>query len=372
MVSVTLEDVVKTFSGGSVVAADHVSLKIRDGEFFTLLGPSGCGKTTLLRLIAGFYYPDYGRIYFDDVDVTEYPPYKRNTGMVFQNYALWPHMNVFDNIAYGLKIKKLPKDEIKRRVKEVLELVHLEGFEERMPHQLSGGQQQRVALARALVVQPKVLLLDEPLSNLDAKLRIEMRQELVRIQRELKITAIYVTHDQEEAMSISHRIAVLNAGKVKQVGTPKEIYDRPKSLFVADFIGQCTFIDAVVEKIDKSKQLVTVKTKIGDLFTGILTDEEYPISKGEQVVCAIRPEDVYLKEPEIKPYNHFIGKVKFVTFLGQYNQVFVDYHGMTLKVAADPNISISENQEIELYVPASQTLIIPKKEEELAYAVARA
>jgi len=194
LVEIRLENLVKTF--GEVVATDHITLTLEDGKLSTLLGPSGCGKTTLLRLIAGFYYPDSGKIYFDDEDVTDYPPYKRDTGMVFQNYALWPHMTVFDNVAYGLRIRKVPKDKIKESVKEMLELVHMEGMENRTPNQLSGGQQQRIALARALVIRPKVLLLDEPLSNLDAKLRLEMREEILRIQRELKITTVYVTHDQ--------------------------------------------------------------------------------------------------------------------------------------------------------------------------------
>ncbi|MCD6348969.1 MAG: ABC transporter ATP-binding protein, partial [Candidatus Korarchaeota archaeon] len=222
MVSIRTVELTKVF--GDVVAVDHVSLEIKHGEFFTLLGPSGCGKTTFLRTIAGLEMADEGRIYFDDQDITDLPAHLRGTGMVFQNYALWPHMNVFDNIAYGLKIRKVPKSEIEKKVKEVLKLVKLEGLEKRTPHQLSGGQQQRVALARALVINPRVLLFDEPLSNLDAKLRIEMRAELKRIQRDLGITAIYVTHDQEEAMSISDRIAVMNRGRVMQVGTPKEIY----------------------------------------------------------------------------------------------------------------------------------------------------
>jgi len=229
---IKLEGISKYY--GNVVAVDDVNLEINKGEFFTLLGPSGCGKTTTLRIIAGFEIPDKGHVYFDDEDVTFLKPYKRNTAMVFQNYALWPHMTVFENVAYGLKIRKkelgLTDEEIKKRVQWALELVKLSGFENRYPLQLSGGQQQRVALARALVVQPRVLLLDEPLSNLDAKLRIEMREELKRIQKALGITTIYVTHDQLEAMSMSDRIAVMNKGRVVQIGTPRELYLYPKSL----------------------------------------------------------------------------------------------------------------------------------------------
>ncbi len=359
MVSVKLVDVTKTFSGGTVVAADHVNLEIRDGEFFTLLGPSGCGKTTLLRLIAGFYYPDSGKIYFDDKDVTETPPYERETGMVFQNYALWPHMTVFDNIAYGLKIRKLPKEEIKEQVEEALRLVHLEGMEDRMPHQLSGGQQQRVAVARALVIRPKVLLLDEPLSNLDAKLRVEMRSELVRLQRELGITAIYVTHDQEEAMAISQRLAIIRAGKIQQVGTPKEVYEKPQNYFVADFIGQCTFFEGVVEKVQD--KYITVKTKHGPVLKGIKTNPNIDFKVGDIAVCAIRPEDFHLNKPSDK-VNSIVGVIQLITFLGQYNQIFLNVNGLTLQISVDTNIQLKENQQLTVYANVEETMILKPDE----------
>jgi len=359
MVSVKLVDVTKTFSGGTVVAADHVNLEIRDGEFFTLLGPSGCGKTTLLRLIAGFYYPDSGKIYFDDKDVTETPPYERETGMVFQNYALWPHMTVFDNIAYGLKIRKLPKEEIKERVEEALRLVHLEGMEDRMPHQLSGGQQQRVAVARALVIHPKVLLLDEPLSNLDAKLRVEMRSELVRLQRELGITAIYVTHDQEEAMAISQRLAIIRAGKIQQVGTPKEVYEKPQNYFVADFIGQCTFFEGVIEKVQG--KYITVKTKHGPVLKGIKTNPNIDFKVGDIAVCAIRPEDFHLNKPSDK-VNSIVGVIQLITFLGQYNQIFLNVNGLTLQISVDTNIQLKENQQLTVYANIEETMILKPDE----------
>ncbi|WP_297062266.1 ABC transporter ATP-binding protein, partial [Thermococcus sp.] len=255
MVDVRLENIVKTFEG--TTALKGISLHIKHKELFTLLGPSGCGKSTTLRIIAGLDYPDSGHIYFGDEDVTYLPSYQRGAVLVFQNYALWPHMTVFDNVAYGLKLKKLPKEEIKRKVEWALELVKLKGFENRYPTQLSGGQQQRVAIARALVVEPKVLLLDEPLSNLDAKLRLEMRSEIRRIQRELGITVIYVTHDQEEAMAISDRIAVMNVGTVEQVGTPRDIYERPRTEFVASFMGKTNVIPAKV--VERNGDRVTVE-----------------------------------------------------------------------------------------------------------------
>lgn len=259
MTRIRLEGITRTY--GNVIAVDNVSLDINRGELFTFLGPSGCGKTTTLRIIAGFEIPDSGRLYFDDEDVTFLKPYKRNTAMVFQNYALWPHMTVFENVAYGLKIRKkqlgLTDEDIKRMVLEALELVKLSGLEDRYPLQLSGGQQQRVALARALVVQPRVLLLDEPLSNLDAKLRVEMREEIKKIQKKLGITTIYVTHDQLEALSISDRMGIMNKGRLVQVGTPQELYFKPKNIFVADFLGRSSIYHG--ELVSKADGSVTVK-----------------------------------------------------------------------------------------------------------------
>ena len=239
-VSVEVENLVKTF--GAARALDGVSLSVEPGELFFLLGPSGCGKTTLLRHIAGFYRPDAGRVLIGGEDVTETPPHRRDTGMVFQSYALWPHMTLAENVAFGLEMRKVPKAEAARRVREALAAVKMDDKADRKPNQLSGGQQQRVALARALVVQPRCLLLDEPLSNLDAKLRLEMRTEIRRICKEAGLTAVYVTHDQKEALSIADRIAVMNAGRVEQVGTPLDVYRRPKSAFVASFIGEANFL----------------------------------------------------------------------------------------------------------------------------------
>jgi ABC-type Fe3+/spermidine/putrescine transport system ATPase subunit len=240
LVNLTLEHVSKYF--GEVNAAFKIDLTINDGEFFTFLGPSGCGKTTTMRMIAGLESPSDGKILYDGKDVTRLPPFKRNTGMVFQNYALWPHMKVRENIAYGLEVRKTPKEEVDRKVQDVIDLVGLSGMGDRFPNQLSGGQQQRVALARVLIIEPDILLLDEPLSNLDAKLRVEMREEIKDIQRKLGITTIYVTHDQEEAMAVSDRIAIQDHGKIMQVGTPKDIYDKPENLFIATFIGKGALI----------------------------------------------------------------------------------------------------------------------------------
>lgn len=245
---VRIENLSKKF--GNLYAVKDVSLHIQQGDFYTFLGPSGCGKTTLLRMIAGFTTPDGGDIYFDDQRVNDTPPWERNVGMVFQSYALWPHMSVFENIAFGLRERKVAKSAIRAKVNAALQMVNLKGMEKRRPSQLSGGQQQRIALARTLVIEPRLLLLDEPLSNLDAKLRVQMRNELLRLQRELGITTIYVTHDQEEALAISTSIAVMSQGVVAQQGTPKEIYETPWTQTIADFVGTSNFLEGRVMTID--------------------------------------------------------------------------------------------------------------------------
>src|SRR5512144_1431092 len=251
---VTIQGVVKRF--GAVTAVDAVDLTVADGELFTLLGPSGCGKTTLLRLIAGFYQPDAGEIRFGDRVVTGLPPYRRNIGMVFQNYALWPHMTVAGNVTYGLRLRKVPAAEARERLAGALRKVKLTGLESRYPGQLSGGQQQRVALARALVLEPDILLLDEPLSNLDAKIRVEVRAEIRTLQQELRISTVYVTHDQEEALSLSDRVAVMREGRVLQVAAPKVLYERPATRFVADFVGTNNFIEGVCKERGDGRALV--------------------------------------------------------------------------------------------------------------------
>ncbi|MFA6564005.1 MAG: ABC transporter ATP-binding protein [Verrucomicrobiia bacterium] len=286
---VSIQGVTKRF--GSVVAADDVSFDIRDGELFFLLGPSGCGKTTVLRLIAGFYAPDAGDVLFDSKPVNDVPPNKRNTGMVFQNYALWPHMTVAENVAYGLDVRHVARDEKERRVRDALAIVRMGELADRSPTQLSGGQQQRVALARALVINPGILLLDEPLSNLDAKLRLETREEITRIHSETRQTMLYVTHDQKEALSMADRIGVMNAGRLVQVGTPHEIYRTPNSRFVADFIGEMNFIEGKVERVTEAE--VVVATAYGLLVaqaSSLRSTTDRKLEACATVTCGIRPE----------------------------------------------------------------------------------
>jgi spermidine/putrescine transport system ATP-binding protein len=284
--AVELSDVTKAF--GKVIAVEEISLAIKDGEFFSLLGPSGCGKTTTLRMIAGFEEPTLGKVIIKNQSMAGIPPYRRPVNTVFQSYALFPHMTVNQNVAFGLEMKKVGKSEIKRRVPEVLELVQLKGMEERRPKQLSGGQQQRVALARALVNKPEVLLLDEPLGALDLKLRKAMQLELKQIQNEVGITFIYVTHDQEEALTMSDRIAVMCDGVVKQVGEPREIYEHPKNRFVADFIGETNFLPGTVAKLG---EFTTVE--IDDLPV-MGTNDGRTVLQGQKISLAIRPEKINL------------------------------------------------------------------------------
>ena len=302
-------------------AVDDISLDIKPGSFVTLLGPSGCGKTTTLRMVAGFESPDKGEIYIGDQAINELTPNKRDTAMVFQSYALLPHYNVFDNIAYGLKIRKVAKDEIAERVMAMLKLVELEGLEGRMTNQLSGGQQQRVALARALVVQPSVLLFDEPLSNLDAKLRVAMRTEIRRIQQTVGITAIYVTHDQAEAMSISDQIIIMNKGKIAQMGTPREIYYQPKNEFVADFIGEVNFLTGSVTSIDSK----AIHVDVGGV--DITAESFEKVSKGDSCKIVLRPESITLADQGVLPCT-----VTLSTFMGSYQYYQVDVNGMMIKI----------------------------------------
>lgn len=302
-------------------AVDDISLDIKPGSFVTLLGPSGCGKTTTLRMVAGFESPDKGEIYIGDQAINELTPNKRDTAMVFQSYALLPHYNVFDNIAYGLKIRKVAKDEIAERVMAMLKLVELEGLEGRMTNQLSGGQQQRVALARALVVQPSVLLFDEPLSNLDAKLRVAMRTEIRRIQQTVGITAIYVTHDQSEAMSISDQIIIMNKGKIAQMGTPREIYYQPKNEFVADFIGEVNFLTGNVTSIDSK----AIHVDVGGV--DITAESFEKVSKGDSCKIVLRPESITLADQGVLRCT-----VTLSTFMGSYQYYQVDINGMMIKI----------------------------------------
>ncbi|MEO3924140.1 ABC transporter ATP-binding protein [Micromonosporaceae bacterium B7E4] len=330
MIGVTLESVSKRFPGtGDAAAVDGVDISIDAGEFFTLLGPSGCGKTTTLRMVAGFYFPTSGRIRFGTEDVTRKPPNRRDTGMVFQNYALFPHMSVAQNVGYGLKIRKVRGAEARRRIAEALEQVHLGGYGDRRIDQLSGGQQQRVALARALVIRPRTLLLDEPLSNLDAKLREETRAEIRRIQREAGITSIYVTHDQAEAMAMSDRIAVMEAGRVQQIGTPQEIYHRPANTFVARFIGRSNVLSLPV--LAAGAESVDVRLPSGASRT-VAAPPGHDLAESDTALVSIRPEHIGLAapdDPEALP-----GRITDLEFTGMATNLTVEVSGQELMVAA--------------------------------------
>jgi spermidine/putrescine transport system ATP-binding protein len=312
---VELQAVTKRFGGYSAV--NEVDLQIRAGEFITLLGPSGCGKTTLLRMISGFETPSSGAVLLGGKDVTHEPPYRRDVNQVFQSYALFPHLSVRDNIAFGLRMKKVPKDEIEERVRAAVLMVSLEGMEQRKPSQLSGGQRQRVALARAIVCRPKVLLLDEPLSALDAKLRHAMQVELKELQRKLGITFIFVTHDQEEALTMSDRIAVINKGRIEQLGDVSQIYHRPRTTFVANFIGQANILRATV--LSRSGTRARVRLEAG---VELLVNAEYLVSGIDSVLVSIRPEKICLrKEQQASFENRFPALVEDELFKGATDQL---------------------------------------------------
>ena len=338
MASVTITGVTKSF--GNVKVLQEFNQKFEDGEFITLLGPSGCGKTTMLRLIAGFEKPSSGEIYIGDKLVSSekefLPPEKRGIGILLQSYAVWPHMNVFDNIAYPLKIQKINKNEIEERVNQVLKIVHLEQYKDRFPSELSGGQQQRVALGRALVAQPEILLLDEPLSNLDAKLIEEMRYEIKEITKKLKITVIYVTHDQIEAMTMSDRIVLINKGEVQQVAPPQEIYSKPKNMFVANFVGKVDFIKG---KVEGSKILL-------DNSNGQTLPNKSSF-KGN-VVVAIRPENAILSDD-----GEITGKVYSKFYLGDCNDLRVKIgNGNILRMIARASTynTLNEGDEVKIKI----------------------
>jgi putrescine transport system ATP-binding protein len=331
---IKLRGVSKKF--GEFTAVDNIDLDIYKGELFSLLGGSGCGKTTLLRMLAGFEHPSSGTIHIDGVDMTEVPPYARPINMMFQSYALFPHMTVEQNISYGLKRDKTPKDEIKRRVEEMLSMVELSDFTKRKPHQLSGGQRQRVALARALVKRPKVLLLDEPLGALDKRLREQTQFELINIQDQLGVTFIVVTHDQEEAMTLSTRMAMMDAGKFQQIGTPAEVYEYPESRLVANFIGSANMFEGRVSQSDSDHVVVTSK----ELGVAFYTDHAMSIVEGTKVWVAVRPENITLSKTALDATTN------------QLKGVVVDigYHGKT----STYRIRISNGQIIEVSVPSQK------------------
>ena len=308
---VSLKDIVVEFDGQKVL--DGLSLDIHDKEFVTFLGPSGCGKTTTLRVIAGFVTPKSGNVFFDGKDIANMPPYKRPVNTVFQKYALFPHLDVFENIAFGLRIAKVPEDEIRQRVTEMLEVVSLKGFDRRRIDQLSGGQQQRVAIARALVNRPKVLLLDEPLGALDLRLRKDMQNELKRIQQQMGITFIYVTHDQEEALTMSDTVVVMDKGRIQQIGTPEDIYNEPKNAFVADFIGESNILNGVM-----------VRDKVVKMYGKEFPCVDVGFAENEPVDVVIRPEDIDIVPVE---QGQLVGTVTNVTFKGMQYDIIVDFRG---------------------------------------------
>ena len=332
-VSIAFDNVVKKYGNHTIIQG--LSLTVNDGEFFTLLGPSGCGKTTLLRMVAGFNSIEGGTIAFNGTVINDIPPAKRNIGMVFQNYAVFPHMNVMQNVAFGLKNRHLPADEIRRRLDEILDIVHITEYAKRMPDRLSGGQQQRVALARAIVIHPNVLLMDEPLSNLDAKLRLEMRNAIRTLQNTMNITTIYVTHDQEEAMAVSDRIAVMNEGQIQQVGAPKAIYQRPSNLFVANFIGRSNTLPARLS-FDGGTPFLTFENG---------TSIAYPylrkgVTQPQPVKVSVRPEEFVVEKAADKQTQGVLtGDILYNVFIGLNTTYFIRlFNGEIIETVEESSI----------------------------------
>ena len=356
MAKVVLKNVNKVY-GEKVVAVNNVNIEIQDKEFVVLVGPSGCGKTTTLRMIAGFEFPTSGSITLDGSEINSLPPHKREMSMVFQSYAIFPHLTVFENVAYGLSVQGLSKKVISERVEKVLELVHLVGYGDRAPGQLSGGQQQRVALARALIMEPKVLLMDEPLSNLDAKLRDEMRTEIRRIQKALNITSVYVTHDQIEAMTLSDKIVVMNGGIIEQIGTPVDVYRYPNSRFVADFIGRANFVDATVDAQDGPALSVNA---LGGALR--LRNVKNTFQRGEAATLIVRPEMIQIK----REGGQFAGVIRRAVYLGDVIEYTVEVAGkQLLGIENDPsetelfaegeNVSVQFSEGSIQVLPAART-----------------
>ncbi len=343
MTTLRLAGLTRRFEG--YLAVDDVSLDVADGEFLTLLGPSGCGKTTTLRMIAGFLNPDTGDIWFGDKRMTEVPPHQRNTAMVFQSYALFPHMSVADNVGFGLMMRKVAKAERDRRVAEAIEIVSLTGLEKRKPGQLSGGQQQRVALARAIVTRPDILLFDEPLSNLDAKLRERVRIEIRELQKRLGITSIYVTHDQDEALVMSDRIVVMNRGRIEQIGDPNSIYRRPKTAFVADFLGLANIVDGALEGGGR------VNTPVGTLQIADAADVAT-----HQVKICWRPEDMKLSAGGQQ--NRITGTARNVIFRGNVTEVRLEVNGQLLRAQVDSDQQIRDGDTLTFGLAADKIRIL--------------
>jgi len=329
-VGISIEKVVKRYDKLTIIP--ELSIQIKNGEFFTLLGPSGCGKTTLLRMVAGFNTIEGGSIKFDGSVINDIPAHKRNIGMVFQNYAIFPHLTVKENVEYGLKLRKLPREELECKVEEILRTVRIEDFKDRLPDRLSGGQQQRVALARAIVIHPSVLLMDEPLSNLDAKLRLEMRSAIRDIQKEVGITTVYVTHDQEEALAISDRIAVMKGGVIQQCGRPTDIYTRPANVFVSTFIGSSNLLKGTIS-LDGSDRYVV----FGDGYRVLMKNLSDNVTDGQKVAISVRPEEFSIEAAGIK------AEIKSSTFFGRYNNYEIIFEeGLVL----DPQLNCELTQDL--------------------------
>ncbi len=355
MPDLRLVNIVKTY--GKLRAIDNLNLTVEDGELLTLLGPSGCGKTTTLRAVTGFVAPDSGDIYIGDRRISDIPPEKRGIGLVFQNYALWPHMTVFQNLAFGLQLKKMPKAQISKKVAEGLTIVKLEELEDRYPRQLSGGQQQRVALARALVLEPDILLLDEPLSNLDALLREQMRFEIAQLHKQYGITTIYVTHDQTEAMVISDRIAILNKGKLIQLDTPSEIYSRPANKFVAGFMGTTNFIHGKVQDI--SDGYVAVRTNDGIILHG----RGPGLKTGQEVAVAVRPENVeFLGQAQASrthgDLNIFDAQVDRATYVGELIDYQLTLGDSLIRAKGDVRRKRAVDETVKIYIDPDQLPVL--------------
>ncbi|HEX5507700.1 MAG TPA: ABC transporter ATP-binding protein [Pseudolabrys sp.] len=347
MAGVTLTGISKTYSQAGMPAINDLDLEIRDGQFVTLLGPSGCGKTTTLRLIAGYMAPDAGTIHADDRLIsskdTLVPPEHRGMGMVFQNYAVWPHKTVFENVVFGLRLRKVPSAKARERVEQALALVGLSGYERRLPNEISGGQQQRVALARSIVVEPQILLLDEPLSNLDAKLREHMRTELKQLQRRIGITFIYVTHDQAEALALSDQIAVIHEGRLQQFDSPREIYNRPINRTVADFMGNVNLLSGKVISADGAKGEILIADRLR-----VIAALPAGIERGAVVDVALRPENIELKRAETNANSS--GKIVDHTFLGNISEYHIAVADRLLRVQTHPSVRIAVGDDVDISI----------------------
>lgn len=346
-VTINVDNVVKKFGDNTVI--NGLSLNIKKGELFTLLGPSGCGKTTLLRMIIGFNSIDGGKIEIDENAVNNIPVSKRNMGMVFQNYAIFPHMNVRGNIRFGLKNRKIGKEETEKRIDDILKVVKIEDYADRMPDKLSGGQQQRVALARAIVIHPDVLLMDEPLSNLDAKLRVEMRNAIKSIQQTVGITTVYVTHDQEEALAISDRIAVMNEGVIQQIGHPKEIYERPTNIFVSKFIGTSNVLSATIKEVENRKHI-----RFTESYTVEVPNISERVNAGEEVLVSVRPQEFLITNDS----SGIKAVIKSTMFLGVNTHYFMD-------IGKGEEIEVVQNPDVPDLLPEGETVYLKVKPQKI-------